>query len=174
MDLASKNSRKKPFEQQMAMLRLSTSSKSMPSWQFFQAGTSLGREFPQIHLVLRQQEEGEKEQYHRLTARSDHIFHIFSSERWKVTENSLRVRNGAQDGSVVTRESVHPSVWYQILLQPAGRSWKPTPHDESSPMNNSCSEQHFLMVFCSTQSNLLEESVLDQLLVGRHQEHSFN
>lgn len=79
-----------------------------------------------VHLVLRQQEDGGKEQYHRLTE-PDHIFHIFSSGKWKVRENShLRVRNGAQVGSIVTRESVYPSIWCQILFQPVGRIWKPT------------------------------------------------
>lgn len=86
MDLASKNSRKKPFRQQMATLRLPTSqspchlssfSKQVSALDvdFLRAGTKL------VHLVLREQEEEEKEQYHRFTARSDHIFHVFFPDR---------------------------------------------------------------------------------------------
>lgn len=90
---------------------------------------------------------------------------IFFLRQTKITENCyLRVRNRAQVGSAVTRESVYPSIWCQILLQPVGRMWKPTHCGELSPVNNSCSDRHFLMVFCSMQSNPLES--LDQLLVG--------
>lgn len=176
MDLASKNSRKKSHSSSKWLC-----SGSLPPQSpclldsFSKLVSALDTHFLRFTWFWDSRRRGyhRKEQYHRLTARvRSHLSHFFL--RWKVTENSLRVRNGAQDGSVVTRESVHPSIWYQILLQPAGRSWKPAPHDESSPMNNSCSDQHSLMVFCSTQSYLLEESVLDQLLVGSHQEHSFN
>lgn len=122
-----------------------------------------------IHPVLRQQEDrGRSSIMDRCAAESGHIFHIFSSDKWKLTENCyLRVRNGALVGSVITRPSVYPSIWCQILLQPVGRMWKPT---QFTMVNWALWTTAVLIsiswwFFCSMQSNVLEEPALDQLLV---------
>lgn len=126
-----------------------------------QAGFSLWHEFPewqrnQLTCFWDSQRKREKKQPQALITTS-HLSHFSPDMKChRKPINSSRGRNRAQGDSVASRESTQPFTWYQILLQLAGRSWKPAHHDKPSPENSSCSAQHFLIVYCSTPSNLEE------------------